>query len=141
MNIEQFRVLLDAYGGNADRWPQNERSTARALVESSEEARRLVHDATALDRLLDAAETLPTTRALEERILAAFPERPRKRWPRALAENWIPGAAMACSLALGLLVGTALPGLAGISEASADPALVALGGFGTDPPAALGEGS
>lgn len=141
MNIERLRALLDAYGGSIERWPQNERAAAQAFIESSEDARRLLRNATALDRVLDAAETLPTTRGLEERILATFPEHPRKRWPLALTENWIPGAALAGSLALGLLVGTALPGLAGLSEASADPALVALGGLGADPPAVLGEGS
>jgi hypothetical protein len=144
MEIERFKALIDAYGAAVARWPADEREAALSFAETDAEARRLLQDEAALDRLLDAADTLPATRALEDRILAAFPERPpqtRRRWLAALAEHWIPSAAIACSLALGLLLGAALPGLVGIGETGVDPAQIALGGFDADPLSELGDGT
>ena len=144
MNIERFKALVDAYGASPARWPADERAAALSFAETAAEARRLLHGEAALDRLLDAADTLPATRALEDRILAAFPQRPprtSRRWLAALPEHWMPGAAIACSLALGLLVGAALPGLIGIGETGVDPALIALGGFDADPMTELGDGT
>jgi hypothetical protein len=141
MDIERFKVLIDAYGAAPARWPADEREAALSFAETDAEARRLLQDEAALDRMLDAADTLPATRALEDRILAAFPERlPRtgRRWLAVLAEQWVPGAAIACSLALGLLVGAALPGLVGVGDA--DPALIALGGLDADPLSEFGDG-
>jgi hypothetical protein len=138
MNIERFKILVEAYGADPSRWPEGERDAAVAFAETSPEARRLLAEAAALDRLLDAAETTPAARALEERILATFSERPRSfaRWYDVLTARplpWLPGAAIAASLALGLMVGAALPGVAGIGDGAAvDPALIALGGGDAD---------
>jgi hypothetical protein len=138
MNIERFKILVEAYGADPSRWPEAERKAGLALAETSPEARRLLAEAAALDRLLDTAETVPVTRALEERILATFTERPRSfaRWVGVLTARplpWLPGAAIAASLALGLAVGAALPSAAGIGDGAAvDPALVALGGGDAD---------
>lgn len=146
MNIERFKILVEAYGALPAHWPEAERKAAMAFVEASPEARRLLEEAAALDRLLDAADTAPASRALEERILATFPGR-APSWRRsfvlaAFPARWLPGAALACSLLLGLLVGAVLPSAAGIGEGvQADPALIALAGDESDFWSDLGDGS
>jgi hypothetical protein len=133
MNIQRFKTLVEAYGANPARWPEAERVAALLFAEQSAEARDVLLEAAAFDRLLDTAETHPATRALEDRILATFPERTVKQRAPWFTMRWIPAAAVACSLALGLAVGAALPGLAGVSDAAAvDPALIALSGGDAD---------
>lgn len=148
MNIETFKSLLEAYGADARRWPEAVREEARAFARSSAGAARLLEAEAKLDRILDAAETTPVTRDLEERILASFPERRTgnaRRWIAVLAGaplRWTQAAALACSLALGLGVGAALPGWAGVGEAhDPDPALVALGNLDADLWNDMGDGS
>ncbi len=132
MNIQRFKTLVEAYGANPARWPEAERAAALLFAEQSAEARDVLHEATAFDRLLDTAETHPATRALEDRILATFPERTAKQRAPWFTMRWIPAAAVACSLALGLAVGAALPGLAGVNDTAVDPALIALSGGDAD---------
>lgn len=144
MNIERFKTLTEAYGANPARWPEAERVAALLFAEQSAEARAVLQEALDFDRLLDGAETQPVTRALEDRILAAFPERKQTpaRWfaTFAVPARWLPAAAVAGSLVLGLLVGAALPGLVGVNDAaSIDPALIALGG-GDEPWNDMGDG-
>lgn len=150
MNIERFKTLTEAYGANPARWPEAERVAALLFAEQSAEARAVLQEALDFDRLLDGAETQPVTRALEDRILAAFPERKQTpaRWfatfavpARWLPARWLPAAAVAGSLVLGLLVGAALPGLVGVNDAaSIDPALIALGGGDDEPWTDMGDG-
>lgn len=133
MNIERFKILVESYGANPARWPEAERVAALLFAEQSAEARDALQEAAAFDRLLDTAETQAATRALEDRILATFPERTVKARAPWFTLRWIPAAAVACSLALGLAVGAALPGLVGVSDMSAvDPALIALSGGDAD---------
>jgi hypothetical protein len=133
MNIQRFKVLIEAYGANPARWPEGERVAALLFAEQSAEARAVLQEAADFDRLLDTAETQPATRALEDRILAAFTERPVEQRTPWFARRWIPAAAVACSLVLGLAVGAALPGLAGVSDTTTiDPALIALSGGDAD---------
>ncbi len=133
MNIQRFKTLVEAYGANPARWPEAERVAALLFAEQSAEARDMLQEAAAFDRLLDTAETQPASRTLEDRILATFPERTVKKRSPWFTQRWIPAAAVACSLVLGLAVGAALPGLAGVSDTTAvDPALIALSGGDAD---------
>ncbi|MDZ4866076.1 MAG: hypothetical protein SGI91_02035 [Alphaproteobacteria bacterium] len=132
MNIQRFKTLVEAYGANPARWPEAERVAALLFAEQSAEARDMLQEAAAFDRLLDTAETHPATRTLEDRILATFPERTAKQRAPWFTMRWIPAAAVACSLALGLAVGAALPGLAGVNDTAVDPALIALSGGDAD---------
>jgi hypothetical protein len=132
MNIERFRILVEAYGANPARWPEAERVAALLFAEQSAEARDALQEAAAFDTLLDMAETQAASRALEDRILTTFAERPAVQRAPWFTLRWIPAAAVACSLALGLAVGAALPGLAGVSENAVDPALIALSGGEAD---------
>ena len=119
MNLDRFAALVDAYGASPARWPEGERAAAVALMKVSAEARRLAEEADHLDRLLDAPETAPATRALQERLLAAMVDRgPSRLQSRAwLAPvRWLPVGAVACSLLLGVAMGTQVPRLAGIDD-------------------------
>lgn len=70
MTIERFSQLLDAYGGDAKRWPTEERATALQLLEQSNEARQLQQSALTLDNLLDSVPISSSSTMLRKRILA-----------------------------------------------------------------------
>jgi hypothetical protein len=53
MTPERFQEILDAYGGDANRWPAGERAAAEALAARSPAAQRARAAAQRLDRLLD----------------------------------------------------------------------------------------
>jgi hypothetical protein len=117
MNLDRFAALVDAYGASPARWPEGERAAAVELMQTSAEARRLAEEADRLDRLLDTPQTAPVTRALQDRILAALASRgPAPRGSRITLGRWLPAGAVACSLLLGLAIGTQVPALAGLDE-------------------------
>ncbi|MBI1209888.1 MAG: hypothetical protein GC190_00355 [Alphaproteobacteria bacterium] len=123
MNLDRFAAIVDAWGGSPDRWPEAERAAAVAFMNNTPEAQRLAAEAKALDRALDAAETAPATRELEDRILASMPVARFGRVGQGVLGvfNWsrlIPAAAFACSLALGVAAGTQIPGLVGLDDES-----------------------
>lgn len=134
MTRERFKMLLDAYGGDPLRWPDAERAAALKFVESDAEARRMIEQERAFDRALDLADTAPVTPELQRKILAAFSQ--RKFGARSLAwftawmptaPQWIPAAAFAASLLLGVGVGALIPSLAGLDAPRGEAALLALG--------------
>src|SRR5262245_7919941 len=65
--------LLEIYGADRTRWPARERLRFASLVAEDEASRRLMAEASALDRLLDVAPKASAARehALKERIVAA----------------------------------------------------------------------
>lgn len=70
--LADFEARLAAYGADLGRWPAAQRAAAEALMTASPEARRLIGEAMALERVLDAgAETLPVAHAQVDRVLAA----------------------------------------------------------------------
>lgn len=109
MNIDRFRHLAEACGGDIARWPPAERVAAHALLATSAEARRLLDDARALDALLKRA--MPAVSdAQTDRVLAAIE---RGLDPPPVGAGWspVPGAARRSTWsAAGLL---ALMGLCG----------------------------
>jgi hypothetical protein len=136
MTLQRFKDLVEAYGAEPARWPEDERIAALELLERSAEARAAMEEAQALDRLLDLSPSTAVTPALQERILAALP--PRSQSASGVGAflvsllpgrpAWVPAAALALSLALGLGVGTFAPTLAGLDDGAGDAALIALGG-------------
>jgi len=119
MSLDRFAALVDAYGASPARWPVAECAAALALMKTSAEARRLAEDADSLDRQLDASETAPVTRELQDRLLAAVARRGAGkpvRWIRLAAPRRLPAGALAGSLLLGLAAGTQLPHLAGLDD-------------------------
>ncbi|HAI69252.1 MAG TPA: hypothetical protein DCM38_07440 [Gammaproteobacteria bacterium] len=70
MTIKRFSDLVEAYGGDAKRWPTEERADALKLLDESVEARRLQQSALTLDTLLDSVPKAPSSAALKKRIMA-----------------------------------------------------------------------
>lgn len=55
LTLKQFAAMLDSYGADPQRWPENLRAEAQALLDRSDEARRTLADAVALDDALRSA--------------------------------------------------------------------------------------
>jgi len=134
MTRERFKMLVEAYGADPRRWPEAEREAALRFVESDVEAQRILEEVRALDRIIDFADTAPVTPELRARILSAIA--PRSQAARTSARlrawapqtpQWIPLAAFAASLLLGLGAGALIPSLAGLDEPQGEAALLALG--------------
>jgi hypothetical protein len=79
MTLTDFERLLDVYGGDRTRWPTEERAAAAHLVARDADARRLLAEAEALDRVLERAPlpALAKEGALADRIVAAAQRSPR----------------------------------------------------------------
>jgi hypothetical protein len=134
LSLDRFETLLAAYGARLELWPESERAAARALLESSPEARRLCAAEDGLDALFAAA-AAPELSPELARKLAELPiehPRPQKLWP--FRRVWLPAVAWAAAAAFGVLVGTSLPAdeaveagsVAGVVEAAGPPAPDAL---------------
>jgi anti-sigma factor RsiW len=105
MSPERFKALISAYGGAPDRWPAAERAAAeRRLADHAD----LLEVERALDAALDAWAPKLASAALRERILAAGPREPRRRW--SWRQAWLPGAGLAAACAAGAVVGATLVG-------------------------------
>lgn len=55
MTLKRFRALADSYGGDLQRWPQQERPQAQALLDSSAQAQAIIAAARQLDEAITAA--------------------------------------------------------------------------------------
>lgn len=71
VTINRLKALLDAYGASPERWPDEERAAATALIETSAAARRLVEEAATLDSLLDKVPEPEVSAALASRVRSA----------------------------------------------------------------------
>ena len=69
MELERIRQIVEAYGALSDRWPDDERDAAWALLARSEDAVWLVEQAQELDLVMDQAAAEAPSDALVERIL------------------------------------------------------------------------
>lgn len=118
MSIDRLRQVLDSYGARPEMWPSSEREAALALVLSTPEAKALLEEAEALDRMLDAAPQIEPSAALRARILDGIPKAPvslldrldqlaARLWP--FGPRWRPAAALAGAAALGIAVGAWMP--------------------------------
>ncbi len=118
---------LDIYGADRTRWPLEVRRTLSGLLSDKAEARRLLAEGEALDRLLDLAPALENERvvALASRIAAASRTTPRMAatanvpvpkkaaWP---ARRAMSGMALAASLVLGIMTGQSVEMAPAVSE-------------------------
>ena len=113
MTLDEFKNLIDAYGADRNRWPDDRQGAAEQLLEASEPARELLAEAEALDRLLAQVTPVAVSPAFKERI-AAIPGSTRQErragrragWRLGL-QTWVPRfAGMTAALALGFYIGT-----------------------------------
>jgi hypothetical protein len=105
LSIERFQALVEAYGGDLERFPQRERAGARELLRRDAAAQRLVQAARAFDLVLEEAR-LDVSPALLER-LSAIPRQHAQGASvvrllpfRSAKQTWLAAAA---AVVLGLL--------------------------------------
>ncbi len=118
MEMKRFRGLLDTYGAAPERWPEDDRAAAAALLADSEDARTLRREAASLDDALDLVEAPAPSPELARRVEELVYHQPAAAAARSLAKPslvhrlriwrvaWRP-AVLAASGALGLAVGIA----------------------------------
>lgn len=80
MKAERFGYLLDAYGAEPRRWPDEERDAALAFVRSDARAAAMMEAAGGIDDLLAAHRVPAPSKALAAVIVARAP---RRVWSRA----------------------------------------------------------
>lgn len=103
MTPERFRTIVAAYGSDARRWPQDERTAAEAWAQAHpRDALAALDDAAELDAWLMQDTVAPPAPALVERIVASAPapQRARRR-----GKVWWSGAAFAGVGLAGALAG------------------------------------
>ena len=105
MGEARFRAIVDAYGADAQRWPDAERDAARAWADAHrDDAHALLDAAAGIDDWLDRYEVAPASDALHRRIVASAP-RGRTLLAPSRARSWWSGAALAGVGLLGGLTG------------------------------------
>lgn len=134
--MRRLGEVVGAYGANQDRWPEADRRKLASLLAGDDDARRMLQQAAAVDRLLIYGEAESTAAiagdgadALSQRIMAQLGDgaavasgpqptadvislSERRRQQAAVPEPpdeqpsaWMPVAALAASLMLGIFVG------------------------------------
>jgi hypothetical protein len=74
MTPERFQTIVDAYGADPRRWPQEERAAAEAWAElHRSEADAALAESASIDAWLASHTIAPPPRALVERIVATAP--------------------------------------------------------------------
>lgn len=96
MTPDRLAQILAAYGAQPERWPDDERVAALALLETDDSARR---NAAALDRALDRFAVPHPDAALVGRALAGFAA------STSLLRRWWFGPLLAGAGALGMATG------------------------------------
>ncbi|MFV3131376.1 hypothetical protein [Niveispirillum sp. KHB5.9] len=124
MGMAAFQALLEQYGAEPRRWPDDLRASAESLLALSVEARAEQHRAATLDALLDRLEAPAVSDARVARVVAgaladlAVPGMVRARvpFPRRVADllaplalAWPRAAGLAACTAAGILVGAFTP--------------------------------
>lgn len=112
MSERRFAELADAWGGDLERWPADERLAARAWAGNDPmAAERALFEARQTDAALDAVPRVTVPAALRERVIASAavaglrPRAPRGAPWRLL---WIGGAGWAAAACAGVVFGTTL---------------------------------
>jgi hypothetical protein len=117
-SLKKLAQTLESCGAAPRRWPDDDRAALQALIRANPEARALLHEARALEQLLDTAPPVEGIRELESRILGSiddvaarpagdnlisFPRRAAPAQDRA--GRWGVAAVLAASLLVGIWVG------------------------------------
>ena len=93
MTPERFHTIVEAYGADPRRWPEQERTAAQAWAAAHRaEADAALTESASVDAWLACDEIAPPDRALEQRIVASAPMRCAP-WLRH--RMWWSGAALA----------------------------------------------
>lgn len=114
-NLSRNRAeqIIDAYGANPHRWPDQERAELLKLAERDEQVRLMLNEAKELDAFLDEMPALHASEGLAGH-LSAIPEKNRLGWLRALwpfGEMWQPALTFASAALVGVWLGVSNPAL------------------------------
>jgi len=93
-SLERFRIIVEAYGANAEKWPVDERKAALALMETDLEAKNLLSAQHELDLQLDQSyQDKDNLDQLRLAILNSLPKQDTRTKPTIenLLEWFIPG--------------------------------------------------
>jgi hypothetical protein len=105
MPLSRLAELLDAYGGDPERWPQHERALAVSLVQSDPRAAELQRAALQLDQQLEQFEVSEPSAQLQARVLEIPIRQERARRARFALPGWGIAALALVPCALGFLSG------------------------------------
>jgi hypothetical protein len=118
MTPERFRSLVDAYGADPSKWPNDDRVRAfeHAATPQGTDVRTALADAAMLDDLLDDYVVAAPDRALMARIVASAPASTTREWFSHLWSGLgVAGVAAAGVLAGVMVVSSILPPVAQVS--------------------------
>ena len=96
MTLDRLRQILAAYGGDPDRWPDDERDAAEALIAASPAAREALAQEQTLDAgLALAASEVPDDAMARLTAAMAFPPPRQMAAPANVAKGWFASLASA----------------------------------------------
>ncbi len=131
MDLNRFRGLAEAWGGDIDRWPAEHRAAARALASKSADAKACLAEEGHLDDLILSASSERAPASLRVSV-AKIPDASPKigrlladLWP--FGSIWRPLAGLAAAASIGLAVGLSVPPSSS-NTVTADTTLLALSG-------------
>ena len=119
MDHDRLIRIIETYGADERRWPEDERDLALALLARDQDAQRIRNAESLLDRELESSSP-PTPLHLRSQILSALP--PQQTWldrvidwllpsPAQLHQVfWRPVLAASLPLVIGLMLGGSLTG-------------------------------
>lgn len=129
--LNRLKDVLDIYGAGMERWPADDRERLADLIEKDRVARELLGESKGLESVMAFAPAGEASGQLRDRIVAAaltasgqdkpavsVPAMP-SLWERILpgADVLWPGAALAASFAIGLILGIAGLGTGAVNQA------------------------
>jgi hypothetical protein len=113
ITAERFQTLIEAYGTESARWPEDEREAASKFLRENVAAQQVFNEFEALDELL-ALNAIPSLALIEQRVLALTKTRVRESWldvvlncllprsERLMARIWRPALAACFPLIFGI---------------------------------------
>jgi hypothetical protein len=142
MTAERFLALVAAYGADARRWPEAERTAALAFADARPDvARAALADADGIDALLHASRTPAVSTSLRDRVIVSAAQaglkarRQGRRWLDRLALAL--GAGWAVAACAGVAAGVMMTGHL-TADAQADAVLYQASLLGVDDTEVLG---
>jgi hypothetical protein len=115
MTLDEFKDAIDRWGSAVETWPAQARNAAQALLASQPAATKLLEAASRFDQLF-AMEDLPPPPAVATILSRATVQRPSllARLLRVLeldvmGSSWLPAGGLAACLAVGVIMGAAMP--------------------------------
>ncbi len=110
--LRRLETVLAAFGADPNRWPMEERIELRDMVDTDPTAQQLIHDAAALDAMLDLAPPPLPSPELAADILHVEPGSSWRQWCAILwpfGGIWQPIGGLAAAAALSVVLALTVP--------------------------------